>query len=759
VKPLKLELNSRDFNHYQAAFLPYRMKNKQPLHVLFFSVCSLSSVAQETCPAPANTFVVEKRLPNGQIQVISNMTSIQQDNFAEFAGNVEITNKDSLINANKARINRTTQQLIASGDVTYQNPQLSVTSQEVLLNTQNNRMQIADTEYEFTTLNARGQADLLVIDQTQGVELNGVTFSTCPRGQEDWLVHADSIKVMPDETRGVARNAFFYVQDIPIFYLPYYSFPVTDARETGLLFPKIGSSSSSGFDFEQPYYLNLAPQYDATISPRYMSNRGLQLKTEFRYLTEQNSGQIDIEYLANDADSTTNEDRYFYRFTHKGALTDDWQVNVDFNGLSDDNYIVDLGSDYYNSADTHLFRTLGLHYYSESLDFSIQLRDFEILGDHDDTYRALPELKLDYVTDLPAGFQFDIHSELARFDNANGTSPKATRAHIAPTLSFPYENSWGEFLAETSIMHTVYRQENIEGTSLSRDASRTLGQAKLYGAVVFERQADWFGHSVTQTLEPRAQYLYTSFEDQSDIGLYDTTRLFNDFAGLFRGQEFTGLDRISDKNQMTLGITSRIIDEDNREQFKLSLGQIFYLEDNKVTAANKENDRSALAAELDWRIGSKWSAHSEVQVSTQTDKVERSSVGLEYRLARDKMLQINHRYVRDLSGEQINQLGFTASWPVARDWYWVGRWYRDIDRHRTIESYTGLQYESCCWALRIVAQRQLTSRFDDDGLQSTDEFDSGIAVQFLFKGIGGDSSGRDMLEDGLFGYRQAYLLD
>ncbi|ABG41924.1 Organic solvent tolerance protein [Paraglaciecola sp. T6c] len=735
------------------------MKIKQPLHVLCFSVCSLSAVAQETCPAPANTFVVEKRLPNGQIQVISNMTSIQQDNFAEFEGDVEITNKDSQIIANKAQIDRTTQQLIATGDVSYQNPQLSVTSQKVLLNTQNNRMEIADTQYELTTLNARGQAELLVVDQTQGLELNGVTFSTCPTGQEDWLVHADSITVKPDETRGVARNAFFYVQDIPIFYLPYYSFPVTDARETGLLFPQVGSSSSTGFAYEQPYYLNLDPQYDATITPRYMTKRGLQLKTEFRYLTENNSGQIDIEYLPNDSDSTTNEDRYFYRFTHKGALSDDWEVNVDFNGLSDDNYIVDLGSDYYNSADTHLFRTLGLHYYSDALNVSLQLRDFEILGDHDDTYRALPELKLDYVTDLPAGFKFDIHSELARFDNANGTSPKATRAHIAPTLSLPLENSWGEFLAETSIMHTVYRQEDIEGTDLSRDVSRTLGQAKLYGALVFERQAHWFGDNVTQTLEPRAQYLYTSYEDQSDIGLYDTTRLFNDFAGLFRGQEFTGLDRISDKNQVTLGVTSRIIDEDNREQFKLSLGQIFYLEDNKVTAASKEDDRSALAAELDWRIGSKWLAHSEVQVSTQTDKVERSSVGLEYRLARDKMLQINHRFVRDLSGEQISQLGLTASWPIAQDWYWVGRWYRDIDRHRTIESYTGLQYESCCWALRIVAQRQLTSRFDDDGLQSTDEFDSGIAIQFLFKGIGGDSSGRDMLRDGLFGYRQPYLLD
>ncbi|MFT6898956.1 MAG: LPS-assembly protein [Paraglaciecola sp.] len=735
------------------------MKIKQPLSALFFLVPSAFSAAQELCSTPVNTFQVEKRLPDGQIKVISDIASIQQDTVAEFQGKVEITSENSHIKADSARIDRKTQQLTAIGDVKYQNPQLSVTSQEIILNTQTNRLEIADTAYEFTQFNARGQAKQLLIDEQEGIKLGGVTFSTCPIGDEDWLIHADSIQVRPDSSRGVARNAFFYVQDIPIFYLPYYSFPVTDERQTGLLMPKPGSSSATGVSYEQPYYINLADNYDATISPRLMSNRGLQLKTEFRYLTTQSNGQLNLEYLANDSQTTSDDARYLYRFMHSGALSENWQLNVDFNGLSDDNYIVDLGSDYYNQADTHLFKTMGVNYYSPQLNFSMQVKDFEILGEHQDSYRALPEMKLDYQSDLMGGLVFDLHSELAHFDNNNATSPTATRAHLAPTLSFPYTNTWGEFLAETSLLHTYYRQQDTDNSSLDSEVTRTLGQAKLFGALVFERQSSWFNHDVTQTLEPKAQYLYTSFQDQSNIGLYDTTRLFNNFAGLFRGQEFTGLDRISDNNQVTLGITSRIIDQNNREQFKLSLGQIFYLSDNKVAAASKQDDRSALAGELDWRIGSKWFAHTELQVSTQTNKLERSSVALEYQLATDKMLQINHRYVRDLSGEIINQLGLTASWPITSNWHWVGRWYRDIDRHRSIESYTGIQYESCCWALRIVAQRQLTSRFDENGVQSTDEFDSGIALQFLFKGMGGDSSGSEMLREGLFGYRQPYLVD
>ena len=167
----------------------------------------------------------------------------------------------------------------------------------------------------------------------------------------------------------------------------------------------------------------------------------------------------------------------------------------------------------------------------------------------------------------------------------------------------------------------------------------------------------------------------------------------------------------------------------------------------------------ALAAELDWQLGSKWFVHTKAQLSTLTEKVERSSLALEYQLSDSKVVQINHRYVRELSNEEINQVGITASWPLAKNWHWVGRWYHDLNKHRTIESYGGVQYESCCWAMRLVVQRHLSNRFDINGIQSTNEFDSGVGFQFIFKGLGGSSSNRAMLKDGLFGYRQPYLLN
>jgi LPS-assembly protein len=235
--------------------------------------------------------------------------------------------------------------------------------------------------------------------------------------------------------------------------------------------------------------------------------------------------------------------------------------------------------------------------------------------------------------------------------------------------------------------------------------------------------------------------------------------LLTTFNNLFRGQEFTGLDRINDNNQFTFGATARLIDEKNREKLVLSIGQIFYLEDSELISSVRDNDRSALAAEFDWQVNQRWFLHSDIQVATQTQKVERSSVATEYRIDDNRFIQLNHRYIRDLSGEEINQFGVSASWPISKEWHWVGRWYRDAELSRTTESFVGIQYESCCWALRMTYQRNLSNRFDDAGARSTNEFDSGFGLQFVIKGIGSGKRNSDILEQGMFGYRQPYVLN
>jgi len=706
--------------------------------------------AQEVCFVPLPGPNLENSLLDGQIQVKSEDSEINQDTFAQFKGKVEIDSVQVKIKADEALLNRQTQTLNATGNVSFLNNNITVSSENVQLNRISNQLLIEKSFYQLNKVQGHGQAEKISIGEKTGINLIESSFTTCPVDDEVWRIQASNIEITPNQSRGVVKHARFYIKDVPVLYLPYFSFPINDERQSGVLYPSIASNSSTGVSFEQPVYWNIAPNYDLTFSPRFMTERGVQLKTEFRYLTEQHTGQANIEYLPDDQDLIDDTDRYFYRFFHSGQIGKNWRINADINGLSDDNYIVDLGSDYFNRADTHLYKTLGLSYFSQSLEVTAQFRDFEVLGNHPDSYRALPEIRLNYLTPIGLGAEFQMNSELAYFENGELDNPTATRFHIAPTVRYPFKNQWSEFLAEATVMHTRYIQENIQDSALEKNISRTLGQVKVYGSLAFERPVSWFGTEATQTFEPKVQYLYTSFEDQNNIGLYDTTRLFKDSAGLFRGQEFTGLDRISDNNQVTLGMTSRFVDNDNQERFKLSLGQIFYLKDNQVINTSKDDDRSALAAELDWQIGSKWYVHTQAQVSTTTDKVERSSLSLEYQLAENKIMQINHRFVRDLSSEEINQVGITASWPLAKNWQWVGRWYHDLELNRTVESYTGVQYESCCWTVSFVAQRNLSNRFGENGAQSTNEFESGFNVYFTT---------RNLLREGLFGYRRPYLLN
>ena len=707
-------------------------------------------------PAP---FDSSQLLQKKQVQVTADAAEIRENQFALFDGNVDIVTDSAIIHANTAEVTDNGRALSASGNVSYRSPALTVSSDLLSVDSVEQTLKLENTQYQLTGFVGHGAAGEIDIGTQQGIALHDVSFTTCPLDQQDWRLEASKISIEPGDTLGEARHTRFYLGDVPVLYLPYFAFPVSNQRQTGLLFPIISSSSATGVDYEQPFYWNIAPNYDMTISPRLMTNRGLQLKTEFRYLTNSSGGQMHLEYLNNDTKLASDDSRYFYRLQHHGMLSDNWQLNVDFNGISDNNYVVDLGSDFYNRSDTTINRTIGLDYYSQSLDMSLYLRDFETLGDFDAIYRALPEAKLQWRNSLGELLTFKVDSELAYFDNAQDTRPDALRWHLAPTVALPYQRYWGEVTAELTAMNTYYKQTNIANTELDEEVNRTLYQGRLFSTLYLEKNDQLFGNDVTITFEPKVQYLYTSYEDQSHIGLYDTTALLTDVNGLFRGQEFTGLDRISDNDQITVGATSRIIDDNNREQFVISLGQIFYLSDSQVTTAVDDRNRSALAGELDWRFDDSWFVHSAVQIATDNDKVERSSMALEYRLDATRLVQLSHRFVRDLSGETIDQFGVSASWPIGGNWQVVGRSYRDLERDRSIENYFGLQYESCCWAVRIVAQRSLSNRYDVTGQQNTNEFDSSIALQFIFKGIGSSRSNRAMLEDGMFGYRQPYVLN
>ncbi|MEM0911431.1 MAG: LPS assembly protein LptD [Pseudomonadota bacterium] len=739
---------------------------KHHIYIRTLLTCSLLASADvfsaETCLIDAYEFEA-KIIPEEQIHVNSDAAQIVSDQLATFVGNVKIETRDRTIETDSASIENNGQVIIADGKVDYLDPLLKVESSGLELNADLKLLQMASSEYKISSVNGRGNSDLLSISEERGVLLESVSFTTCPKGGEDWKINASEIKIGRDRPFGEAKHTVFYVAGIPVFYLPYFAFPITTERLSGLLFPEIGSSSSTGIEYTQPFYWNIAPNLDTTISLRYMTNRGIQFKNEWRYLTTHHAGELHLEYLPSDLDRSEDEERYFFRYTHQGSLSKNWSLLADINGISDDNYIVELGNDFYNQADTHLNQKLGLYYFDENLNVSMFVKDFTTLGSFNGNYRALPEIKLSYASQLTDWINFELDSELAYFDNESDLFADAARVHVAPSINIPYQRAWGELVAEATVMHTFYNQDlPDDNTELEETVSRTIGEARLFGSLFFERPNSGPRGKYMLTFEPKVQYLFTSFEDQSSIGLYDTTELLTTFGNLFRGQEFTGLDRINENNQFTFGATSRLIDQRNREILIASVGQIVHLEDPRLQDSFRTTNRSALAAEVDWQINQNWFLHADVQVSATTDKVDRSSFSTEYRLDENKLVQLNHRYIRDLSDEEINQFGISASWPIAKHWHWVGRWYRDLELNRTSESFVGLEYESCCWALRLTLQRRLATRFDNQGIRDLNQFDSSVALQFVFRGLSNNKRNRskiDMLQQGLFGYRQPFLLN
>ena len=706
---------------------------------------------------------------DNRVRIISDSADLRGNQMAVFKGDVRIIHRDTLLSAPNARFSRSEQRLFADGGIEYFDSSLKVSASSFIADTNDNTAAISDAHYQFIAQAGRGYAERLQASPAQ-VRLDQALFTTCPRQDDSWALHASDIKINEGEGWGSASNAIFRIKDIPVLYLPYLTFPVNDQRKTGLLLPKIGSSQLLGLDFELPYYVNLAENYDLTLTPRYMSKRGTQLKSEFRYLTPAHQGILQLEYLGSDNEKPENfGSRYLSHLSHRSDFTSNWRGHIDFTDVSDDAYLTELGSDYTNQSDTQLYREATLAYYGENIDSTIRLQGFEILGNFAEAYKALPEIELSSAKPMPvfSPLEFIWQASYAHFKNDNAVINSANRLHLQPTLRLPFVTPALEFTAEASMLYTYYQQQSdLAEANIDTSVQRALPKIRLYSRLNLEREYDWFGEAALQTFEPQIQYLYIPYRQQNNIGLYDTTRLQDDYHGLFRQNRFSSIDRINEANQLTVGWITRFYDNIDNELFRFSLGQIFFLEDPVETADNLTDNQTAtdsvLASEMIWHWYSKWVFSAAAQYDTDGQQIVKSNASLDYRGGENTLLQLNHRYSRAVSGLEIQQLGVLGTVPLVKNWQLVASYYRDVTNHRMIDANFGLQYESCCWAVRLVARRYIVANLDtsiDNALQFG-ELDSGLSLQFVLKGFG-DKAGfgvSDMLSNGIFGYRRPYLL-
>lgn len=734
-------------------------------------------VKEMACPLPIFPDI-GKDVPiisDESIRISSLSTSINQNQDATFSGSVLLIDKSQKIKADTLTFNRLKMQIEAIGNIHYQGNKINIFADELSASKSEGSTQMTSASYQLDGNPGRGQAGNLAITDDGMLSLNNATFTTCPQERPDWQIKASEINLSASGDFGEAYNAQFRVLDFPVLYIPYFSFPVSNERLSGFLYPEFTTSTNSGVEITTPYYWNIAENYDATITPHYMSKRGLQLNTEFRYLHNQQSGKIDIEYLDNDKEIQSNDDpRYLARIQHIGTVSDNFRGYIDYTTISDDNYLVDIESKQYNSNDAYLYQTGEIAYFAEQWQVRALLQDFEVLGDHEPSYQTLPHIEISAQQPLDVlNGQLELYSEITNFQASEDEQVEANRYHVEAGFVLPIARPAWFLNSEVKLMHTYYQQDNISSTSeLDERVSRTLPKVRIHGGINFDRQVNAFGQQYRHTFEPQMQYLYVPEEDQSMIGLYDTTVLQDDFHGIFRDTSYSGLDRIAAANQYTWGVTSRLLDEDNFEVVRLSIGRIQYLDSKTSVLANNsgvldnssiDETKSSLAADLFYRINHQWQLSGDIQYNTLDDYTNKGQINVDYQINKYNLIQLNHRYTRNVSGDALEQISGLASFALNDNWAFVGRITQDLQHDRSLESYAGFQYESCCWAVRIAYHRHINSNLDSITFaqEGREEFDTGINIKFIMKGLDGIQSAigtQEMFDKSIFGYKRPYHL-
>lgn len=579
---------------------------------------------------------------------------------------------------------------------------------------------------------ASGEADRIDFEGENHYRLKNATYSTC-EAPPDWYFKAGEMTLDYDREEGEAKRAQLYFKDVPIFYLPYGGFPLNNNRKSGVLPPTIGVNNRTGFDLSVPYYWNIAPNYDATISPRLMSRRGVQLGGEFRYLfsnaTGDGNGTIRAEYLPNDR--VTGEDRTGYSIKHSQKFAPGFTGGLDLNGVSDDQYFRDLSTRLSITSQTYLVRQGFLAYAGDWWNARALVQRYQTLQDVSGTriaepYRRLPQLTFNALKPDIFGTQFNFKSEYVSFQNPDVTLPEGRRLYAYPQLSLPLQTSSIYLTPKIGVSYTQYnldRRQSTFAAGAEDSITRTLPIFSVDSGLTLERDSSWMGKAATQTLEPRVYYLRVPSENQDQIPVFDTAPLDFNFATIFAENLYSGIDRIADANQLTAAVTSRFIDVETGEEIvRAALGQRFYFREQSVGLPNevKRTEKTAdVLAGFSGRVAPKTYFDSALQYNPRDQRTERYNISLRYQPGYAQVVNLSYRFLNDRaptasqytdSSGNIQTIGLrdldlSAQWPLWGRYYGVGRYNYSLRQRRLIELIAGVEYDAGCWVLRAVAQR------------------------------------------------------
>ena len=644
----------------------------------------------DLCPALSVHSLGEEAFFNGDADADSDTITFEAGSIdallgpsprVSLDGGVLVRRGARLAGADAAAYDPEAASLQLDGNVRYRDPDTEILSNAAAFSYSTGRVTFDGAEFQLGQSGARGAAESIDISQEGTLSLDGVQYTTCPPGSNDWLLRAETIELDTNTGQGTARNVSLRFQGVPFLYAPRLTFPLGDARKTGFLAPEIGSAARSGNEIRAPYYWNIAENYDATFSPRLLTERGIQLAGEFRYLSPRHAGDLSVEYLPND--EVFADTRSYFEFNHRTDFESGWRAVIAASEASDGNYFEDLRGSLSATSVTHLNRNLVMDYYGRNWSLFGRVQDYLTIDDNiaatDDPYRRLPQIRFwGALPNRPLGLEASVDAEVVNFDRDVGVT--GWRFDLQPKLGLALGDAGWFVNPEVLLQHTQYQlSDTLPGQR--DDPSRTMPTSSLDAGLVLERLMN--GSNRIQTLEPRILYVHTPYREQDDLPVFDTIVPDLNLVQLFRKNRFLGVDRVADTDQLSVGVTTRIVDgESGQELLTATIGQTRYLSQQGVTLPNDAffgRSSSDYVAELKFPVLNDFNLDIGHQWSPGSQNTTRSEARLQYRPAQNKILNLAYRFRRG----SLEQGDISWSWPVAQNWNFVGRYnysLRDSER-------------------------------------------------------------------------------
>ncbi|MBI5891857.1 MAG: LPS-assembly protein LptD [Nitrosomonadales bacterium] len=615
----------------------------------------------------------------------------------EAYGNVELRQNGQVISAEHLRYGQVSKDVLAEGSVRMEQNGAVLRGPVLKLNLDTDLGEMTQPEYEFGENHARGEADTLHIYGKKNYTFDSATYTTCPAGNDDWLLRMSRLDIDRTTQVGVARHARIEFKGVPILYTPWLDFALNDNPRSGFLGPVFGSSNKGGAEITLQYYWRIASNYDATFAPRIIAKRGTQLNNEFRYLQPSYAGELHLDVLPNDR--VSNLTRTSQSLKHSQSLGGGFGLALDMNRVSDDDYFRDLANSVTGTSQTNLLREGVLSYGAGWWSGSVRVQRFQTLQGAQ-VYRRQPQINLN-AQDSVASADVVLASEYDDF--RHDTSVNGERLVVYPSASYPLLNELGYYLTpKLGIHHTQYRM-GVNNSSSLPDATRTLPIFSTDSGMVFERDDSFLGNSYVQTLEPRLFYVYVPYRDQDQLPNFDSAQAPFNFGQIFTENRFFGSDRVGDANMATVALTSRVIDnEGGTERLRVMLGERFSFKAPRVNlgAPTDNTSRSDILMSLGGKLTRSWSLDSLFQYNPNQAHTESYNVMASYKPEVGKLLNLNYRFTRNT----LRQADVSTQWPLFGRWQGVARLNYSLQDQRSLEALAGLEYNQSCWALRFVAQ-------------------------------------------------------